>query len=251
MGKTSTIALLAALPAELAPTLHRLGMRRDAPRRRHPRQRVATSERDGVTIDAYLSGMGRTRVETCLDAMLNERPPHYLIHLGFAGGLSPQLDVGDIIEPSVYQHPDTYRPPPGGRSTVVNPLTRTLLTVDQPVLNPVAKSQLYDAQGCPDAVDMEAYHAMQFLRRAGAGHIDYIAIRAITDRYDQAVPAALMHWVDGRGRPRPARIALDLLRQPSLMRDAHRLRATATTAAVRLAERAEERLNEIIDRLTV
>lgn len=250
MTETSTIALLAALPLELTPTLQRLGIRRDAPRRRRPPQRIATSQRAGVTIDAYLSGMGRAHVETCINAMMRERPPHCVIHLGFAGGLNPRLDVGDILEPSALQHPDAHRLALEPLRIPAHAPTGTLLTVDRSLLTPPEKARLHEALGRPDVVDTEAYHAVQRLRDGGAGPIDYVAIRAITDRYDQTVPAAVMHWIDARGRPRPARLAVDLLRQPSLARDARRLRAAATTAAARLAGRVEQRLNEIIEHIT-
>lgn len=237
-----TIALLAALPGELTPITRRLALTRLPTRQRRPAQRIATGVHRGATIDAYLSGMGQRRVRACLAAMLAARRPHAIIHMGFAGALSPTLEVGEVIEPYVFQCATPGSPP---RRTFSGTGATTLLTVDHPVLEAAEKSRLYDAHGCPDAVDMETHAGLELCHAAG---VEHHAVRAITDRYDQSLPMEVTRWLDGGGRPRALSITRDLLRRPGLIHHLWTLRAAARQAAAALAARVPKRLDEIIDR---
>lgn len=114
----------------------------------------------------------------------------------------------------------------------------TLLTVSEPVQSPERKRALRAESGA-DAIDMESAAVADV---ASAHGVPWIAIRAIVDAADVAVPDAAIAGMDG-ARVRAGRVCAALLESPrelgpliALARSARRARRALATAARRLAE---------------
>ncbi len=117
-----------------------------------------------------------------------------LISAGFAGGLDPKLKLGDTVAAEF--------PAPG---------TRRLISRPHPVETPAEKAALHRETGA-QAVDMESE---AIAAACGAAGIPMLAVRAISDPADTALPVPFAVWFDiARQRPRPAALAAHLLAHP-------------------------------------
>lgn len=142
--------------------------------------------------------------------------------IGWAGGLSSDLDTGDSVladaalDTRGQRAPCTVVPLPGLAAG-------TLLSTPAPLLIPQAKRA---AQSCGAlAVEMEAYTLAAW---ACAHHLPFIHARVILDAAGEALPD-LGDALDAFGRVRPGRLARRALAQPrlafELLRLARRLKA--------------------------
>ena len=137
-------------------------------------------------------------------AKLGSDPPtpcDGIILAGLAGGLNPDLGVGDVIIDLSANCPIKHPSLRSGRIYTANHLVATTSE----------KQQLFHATGC-DAVDMEGTIVRQWAESAG---VPMLHVRAISDCADQAIPANLLNWVDPVGKPHPARIAANLALHPA------------------------------------
>ena len=57
--------------------------------------RRLVGNRDGIR--TLITGMGRKNAEKSVAEFLKENSPHHVFTCGFAGGLSPELETGDVI----------------------------------------------------------------------------------------------------------------------------------------------------------
>lgn len=105
-----------------------------------------------------------------------------------------------------------------------------LAGVAAPLLTPQAKHALRERTGA-DLVDTESH---VFASICADRAVQWAIIRGVSDGPDDALPRRVSEWVDERGRSRPGRVALDLLRRPLLIPRVHRL-GRSTGAALRAA----------------
>lgn len=156
----------------------------------------------------HVIGLGASRLPKI-------EPGSTVIVAGLAGGLDPALCAGDLV----YDGPSIEAPPGlpwhAGR---IHSVTGVITT-------PAQKAALFGETGAL-AVDME--HAA--VRRAVPAGVRVIGLRAISDPADMAIDPAVLRFVDGRGRLRPANVAATLLRRPGLLGHVMRLRAHSALA---------------------
>ncbi|HEY63605.1 MAG TPA: hypothetical protein G4O02_03440 [Caldilineae bacterium] len=144
--------------------------------------------------------------------------------VGWAGGLHPDLAVGDIVLADVTQNlqgqriPCTVVPLPDAK---VGPL----LTVSEPLLTPESKEAARGSSAL--AVEMEAYPLASW---AWTHHIPFAHARVILDTADESLPD-LGNALDPFGRVHPGHLAWRLLTRPRsiplLLRLAYRTRVLA------------------------
>lgn len=144
----------------------------------------------GVTV--IHTGIGPVAAERAIREVIDGEKPCKVISAGFAGGLDPALRVGDTL---VSDSPATL-----------------LLSRAIPIETPEEKVAAFRTTGAR-IVDMET--AVIAAACAAAG-IPLVAVRAVSDSADEALPVPFQYWFDvGRQRPRPLALVGFLLRRPS------------------------------------
>ena len=128
-----------------------------------------------------------------------------------AGGLSPRLFAGSLVASRRIVDDAGEAPRPDeallARAVAAGAAAATLVTVSRPVVAASAKAELARAIGAnvrgddSAAVDMES---AAWSRVAAARGIPFLAVRAISDRFDEDLPG-VSRGLRRRGRRHPAR----------------------------------------------
>ncbi len=242
----TTVAILTALYDELAPIIDRLGLKPVGP--------DYEANHSGTRIVATVTGVGATSAMTTAQRIFDQYKPSWVIVLGFAGGLDPQLSpatvlpiawvvdeqnsliqLGDADAPPVDDDPTTPTVPRRVENVSHRPAQHSLLTIDRIADSVAAKRQLFDRYQCA-AVDMETYHLAAL---AAQRDLPLTVLRAVTDAADTALPPEAAHWIDPRGRAHTATIAWYLATHPWQIGLLLKLRKNAQLAATRLADHTE------------
>ena len=131
------------------------------------------------------SGMGRNAGEQVAD-LLNAAPCRLLVSLGYAGALVPHLHPGQLVVGTSYLHgasaaipgtPHTTRAAMLLRQSGLSVLEGAVLTVDEPLLTPLAKRRAHNGTGAM-VVDMEGHW---IANAAASRDIPLIGIPAVLD----------------------------------------------------------------------
>jgi len=226
--KPPTIAIIAALPREIA------GLVRGVPADRELLRRGVHVYRlpDAIFVTA---GMGATRVTLAVEAALHSAPVTTLISVGLAGGCSPSFTSGVVEEVALVIDART------GERFISSTATSgpTLATVDA-VAGVQEKARLAATYGAA-LVDMEA---ATVARLALANGLRFRAIKAVSDAHSFELPS-LARFSGRRGEFRAAAFALHLALRPQhwskavqLGRDSHRA-LSALTAKLQQVVREE------------
>ncbi len=144
-----------------------------------------------------------------------------LLSFGMAGGLSPDLKPGAVIVASSVKAPDgtvfeTSRPwletvrDVIGEDASVAISTGAIAGSDRVVATSAAKRALAEETGAV-IVDMES-HAVA--KAAADGGAAVLAIRAVADPVDRAIPAWVLGKISDSGRPRTGAILAGLALRP-------------------------------------
>jgi nucleoside phosphorylase len=151
----------------------------------------------GEEVALGVAGIGARR----LAELLSDIEPELMVMTGLAGGLAPQVRVGDVVIDAALPafSPERFRLHQG-----------RLHTATTIVATAAEKRALYERTGGL-AVDMETAVAAAFARERGIG---FLAIRAVSDAADDPLDSRLFTLVDGAGRPRAGRVAAYLLTGP-------------------------------------
>lgn len=150
--------------------------------------------------------MGPARAAAAADRLI-ARGARALLSWGTAGGLSPTLRPGDIMIPDKIAtgSGETAVADPGWLACATRELAAgapvtsgTLWSSRLPVASVDEKRAL--AEQAMAAVDMECGAVAAAAARAG---IPFLAIKAVCDPADRALPTALLGLIDAEGRFRP------------------------------------------------
>ena len=155
--------------------------------------------------------VGTTNLEAALSDM-----PSGLVSFGLCGALAPELGVGELAIATAVLTPD------GELATdeaLSNRLAARLRGVarglfagsDVIVPDPPRKSALRQSSGAI-AIDMESHVAAQAAARAG---VPFAVLRAVSDRADEALPAAAQAGFRPDGSVDVAAVIAALARHPS------------------------------------
>lgn len=234
----TTVAILTALIDELAPTIDRLGLKPVGPN--------YEANISGTRIVATVTGVGATSAVAAAQRLFDQYNPSWVIVLGFAGGLDPQLSPAAVMpitwviseHNSLIQLGDADTTPTVPRvveTAPQRPADRSLLTINRIADSITAKRQLFDQYQCA-AVDMETYPLAALAAKRG---LPLTVLRAVTDTANTALPPEAAHWIDPRGRARIATIACYLTTHPRQIGTLLKLRKNAQLAATRLADHAQ------------
>lgn len=196
------IALCAALPLELQSFCRETGS--SVP---HARLRWTRSPwQPSGEMWLIASGVGPKSMRNTLSGLPDE-PVDLWISLGLAGGLTPHLDKGQVVEGSrvIYQGEMLS----GSCSSDCPPL----LCSPSALLTPQTKSKAHQSSHAI-AVDMESG---EVARHALSRDEPFEWIKVISDRANEALHPQLMKCIGADGYPRISRSMQVLMRRPWLL----------------------------------
>lgn len=168
------------------------------------RRALAGLERPGVRF--HVSGMGAEAAATAATRLVEERP-RAIVATGFCGALMPILEAGDLVAAERVVHENTGDAFPADEVMLAAAPGRrgTLVSATHVARTPADRGALHGA-----AVDLESATLARAARDAG---IPFLALRAVSDRFQDRIPD-ILPLLDAYGRPDRGRVAAFALRHP-------------------------------------
>ncbi|MEL6335992.1 MAG: hypothetical protein AAFQ88_05015 [Pseudomonadota bacterium] len=134
-----------------------------------------------------------------------------LVSWGLAGGLVAGLEPGDLIAPRhVIDEQGVERPLAPVPLTLAGKQPARLLGAERVIMTPAEKTRLAETLGAA-AVDMETHRVA---RAAAAAGLPCLALRAIGDPADRALPGLAAEALGPDGKPQIGTVLGGLLRKP-------------------------------------
>jgi nucleoside phosphorylase len=219
------IAIIAALEQELRPLI-----RHWSPTKAQHEGREFTFY-DGAYAVAVCSGIGPEPGRRAAEAVIARYSPELLISAGIAGGLTPDLKVGETIFPATIidardssRHQTAIHDAPVGKT----PLAKTVVVSYPEIAGAEQKLKLGKAFGA-HAVDMEG---ASVALAAEAHGLPLVAIKAISDDVNFELPEMMPFFRDGQFQA--ARFALHVVFRPWLWMKVFRLARNTKLASENL-----------------
>lgn len=171
------------------------------------------------------SGMGPGPAAAAARALVEVAQPQRLLVAGVCGGLSPEMQAGQMIL-AERSHPQWL-----ARATERLPeaLVGQLLSRDRVVPDRRAKQLLFEETGAL-AVDMETAGAIQEV------DLPWLGFRVVSDGPDFDMPLDFSRYLDSRGLPDYAAIAWATSRAPNTLPRLLRLARNNRRATLKLAQ---------------
>jgi len=187
----------------------------------------------------WLLGAMGSGAAMVLERKLAEIQPELVISAGFAGGLQPDVRVGDLIlgknssDPGIVERLVLSKRWHAG----------DILTCER-ILETVAdKRRLGVESGCL-AADLETGHMAEVCRKRG---IPMLSVRCISDAVEDAMPVPAETLLNpASGRPEPLKLFKHLVSNPGSVPGFNRLLKNAKTAQSQLASGLDEILPQLL-----
>ena len=232
------ITLFVALPEE-----HRSFRKTTGPWRhvcRHPFNKFSLSVA-GKKLDLIETGMGRERVNHALSWAIKKNFPDIICSFGFAGSISPELQVGQVIYGNRFILSEE-----SGEDKSENVIcwhcadswlnfcetqgvrSARIVTVKRPESKPLLMLRFSDTSSI---VDMETYFIARFAQERA---IPFVSLRAISDGLEDVLNFDLDE-ITTEGRVGLAKVLLLLARKPQLLPEFFSLWRKSTKAALELS----------------
>lgn len=172
---------------------------------------------------ALVTGLGRSSAVTSTKSAL--RHPFLLgvISIGFAGGLDPELETGDLVICSrtmTQEHSSEPWTPTTMDQTLLETVlkalattayrTGALLTVPSPLLHPGDKEAAFEASGAA-VVDMEGHWIAMECRKA---RVPFVGLRTVLDTAQDRLPKLAEDIVAAKGQREKLIAATYIARRP-------------------------------------
>ena len=232
------IAVTFALPAESGEFLRCL---RDKSRTDRNGIRTICGEIDDRTVEVLHTGVGEKTCRQRMANFLHDRQFKCLISAGFAGALSDQLQVGDLLIAENFSTIQLTEARSGLSSFPIH--NGHLLTVPSIIDSIEERQKIAQTTGAA-AIDMET----EFIARACVEHgIPLLSLRVVSDRPSEPFPVPVKILFDvEQQRTNPIKLSFHLLRHPPAIprlilfaRRIARARETLANAIVDVVRRIE------------
>ena len=185
-------------------------------------QKIA-AERSGTTI--LITGIGRKNAERSVRGALADGLPTLVLTCGFAGGLSPALEIGDVIF-------STAGRKLGETLSGLGAARAKLACVSHIATTAAEKLELRRTTGA-DAVEMESEAIQAVCRERG---IPCATVRVISDTAREDLPLDFNRLSNRDASLNYGKLALAVARAPGKIPALLRLQKQSRFAAQRLAE---------------
>ena len=189
---------------------------------------------------AVCTGEGCESASEGARALLDRFPVERLVVLGFAGGLSPSLEIGALLV--ARRVLDGHGPSPDPDAVWSARLARrcgarpaTFYTSRRLLGTAASKQDAWRRLGADGAaaVDLETAAVAALAHSRG---VPYVALRAISDAAEETLPVPLDRFLDERGRIRRLALLRRAVLQPGLVPGLLALRRRAALCSERLAD---------------
>ena len=197
-----------------------------------------------ATVDVVVTGMGPANAQRAAEAAMSV--PHTIcICSGFCGALKSEHHVGDILAARAVQQMGKNKTIECSQGLVTNAWgdgakhAQRFLSSEKIVATAEEKARLAPFA---DAVDMESF---AILSVAHERKLSAVAIRVVSDRFDQDVPVDFSATVDEKGRVRIAGVLKYVAYNPINIPALIRLGRESKTAAEGLANFLEAYIKKI------
>jgi adenosylhomocysteine nucleosidase len=167
-----------------------------------------------------VSGIGAENAATAAQQLINAGATA-LVSWGTAGGLSGDLQSGDILIPDLVQlcnaENKQYQTDHTWRQQLVKQISPDLkshdgllLQTNEVISSTEQKSQLHDKTAAI-AVDMESGIIAKI---ADQNKLPFLIIRSVVDASDETIPLSAINSIDEFGRTKPAALTSSLIKNP-------------------------------------
>ena len=210
--RAKAVAIIVAMPVELAPLLGKLKPRKV--------NSVALFDLEGAVV--AIGGIGEKCARRAAETAIEDAQPALLMSAGIAGAISPKLKVGDVgrIREVVDVATGERYPTKGGD---------WVLATSQDVSDAAEKRELLTQYGA-DVVDMEGAAVAQVAKERG---LRFAAVKAISDDAGFVMPP-LTQFVDHNGRFHNGRFLLYVALRPKLWPALAKMRSNAAISSANL-----------------
>jgi len=236
-SRAQPIGLVTALKREIAPLLRHSKIVR---RVETLSGRFFSARLGNRSVIVGWTGDGRREAGRSLRSLCNKQGLGGLIGLGVAGGLTPQIEVGQLIAAGEVRDHNGSAPRPDRRLLDKALTTRTvqeglLFSSDRILSRAAEKEACWQALGQPTVatVDLET---TTWARIAAENGIPFLAVRAVSDPASDDLPLDFESYRNAIGRVSSLRVALSALRHPSLIGPLRKLQRNVDLCAHHLSD---------------
>lgn len=195
---------------------------------------VYAAEIGGNNVRVLLTGIGESAAEEALRWALTT-PADLCVSSGFAGALSPQWSIGEVLVARVVVRAERELAVASDHEMLAVAREAGARQVDRFLMSErlvVSAEQKAALAGQADAVEMESFVILAEAARHG---VRAVTIRAISDVASASLPYDFDQARDARGRIRLGAVLTDVLRQPQHIPALLRLARDCRLAAGNLA----------------
>ena len=238
VARPEHLAVVTALREELAPFLARCRVESRLSVSRGCFHRVHFK---GRSLIVGWTGDGAPCAAAALRELLAAVEVDRLLLMGIAGGLSPELAIGDLVVAREVRDEEGAVPAPdsGWRERVLPELPHGLLVTSQQIaVTADAKQRLWQAHGAvtPATVDLETASWGRVADEAG---VAYLAVRAVSDTASEELPIDFERFRGADGRVRRGRLVFHAVLRPVLIPRLLELGRRTRSCGERLADFVE------------
>jgi adenosylhomocysteine nucleosidase len=232
------VVVVGALSEEVAALAGRL---RDRVEHHAGDLRFAEGSLAGRRLGVAATGDGPRRAARGLRDLIETFRPTQIWVIGVAGGLSPDLEVGDLVAARAVLDGVSREAWRSSLLPVARATPGTVVTADRILSFAEDKRQLWEALGSPASavVDVESSACVRVAQAAG---VAWRVLRAVSDPAAVDLPLDFESFRNGEGSLERSRIARHAAVRPSVVRRLLELRGVVERCGVRLAEAVAHQL---------
>lgn len=226
------VALVCALHMEIAPLFDRC---------EKPRRYVGGkfTYRGGryrhIRLAAVECGGGPARARQATNALIDAHSPDWVVSIGFAGSLVPEVRAGSIFVADEVLEADTKKTLAIDLKMPADPAnglhTGRLVTTTH-IVRLVSEKQALAEQSGAQVVDMESFAIAEVCRQREK---KFLCVRVITDDTSADLPPEILTIFGKTGTLRAGAVAGAFFKRPSSVKDLWRLRGEVNEHALTLA----------------
>jgi adenosylhomocysteine nucleosidase len=251
MEKTC-LGVVAAMPQEIAPLLRRMkGYRKE----RAAGFNLYRFELEGTCVALVESGMGAAHARSATEALISLARPGAILNFGLCGGVLPGLALGELVLAErvcwlaqgrltleAQPDPELSRLVLEGCASAGVQVQRGSFITAAAIMN---KKEVALSLGDGAANPVLEMETAAVLRAAGERGIPALALRGVSDPWDEELAFSLEEFCDSELRISPARVVGCIARRPWIIPQLIRLSGNSKKAGEKLALGVETALRAL------
>lgn len=188
-------------------------------------------EKDGVLVTC--GGIGAAAARAAAEVLHKHGKGEVggFVSAGYAGALTPELKVGDVVQPEHVVNPEGEAHPAHGDDGILVSAVR--------IATPEHKKELAELHSAK-AVDMEAHAVADY---ASVHHLPCVVIKVISDEHDAELPTVDKFIDQATGRFKSSSFAVHMMVRPWLWRKVIRLGRDTSVASRALCDALREAID--------